>query len=85
MLILGIAWPRILRPFYQLWMNLGLALGWLNTKVIIAAMFFIIITPLGLCRRLLAGPTLHLSKDPDSDTYSIPAKERSREHFRWQF
>src|SRR5262245_61526929 len=45
--------PRALRGFYGLWMRLGEALGWVNSRIILSAVFFVILLPIGLIRRLL--------------------------------
>ena len=87
LMILAANWPKVLIPFYQVWMNLGHLLGWINTRIILAVMFFILITSVGLFRRLLKKGTMSssLQKDPDCDTYAVPMKPRDREHFKWQF
>ncbi len=40
--------PKSLGPVYRLWMVLGHALGWVNTRIILGAIFFGLITPMGL-------------------------------------
>lgn len=53
LIVLGGIAPRALRPIYQVWMRLGHLLGWINTRVILAVLFFFVVTPIGLALRLL--------------------------------
>lgn len=84
-LVPGIFIPRLLAPFYRLWMNVGHGLGWINTRIILGVMFFGIITPLGLFRRVIGKSGLQLRITPEYETYAIPCKGRTPEHFNWQF
>ena len=44
--------PRTLHPVYRGWMRLGEALGWLNTRILLTLVFFLVVTPIGLLMRL---------------------------------
>ena len=45
-LILGITTPRLLHYPYKIWMALGHALGWVNSKIILGAVFLIVLQPI---------------------------------------
>ena len=45
--------PRSLTVVYRPWMKAGLLLGWLNTRIILGLVFWIIILPLGVLLRLM--------------------------------
>ena len=45
--------PNLLRPIYIIWMRLAFMLGWINTRLILFIMFYLIFTPIGLAIRLL--------------------------------
>jgi hypothetical protein len=47
----GLARPALLRPLHVAWTALGLALGWLTSRLVLAALFYGVVTPLGLLRR----------------------------------
>ena len=51
-------YPPLLEPFYRLWMKFGKTLGWLNTRILLAIIFYGIFTPLGLFMRLLGKDPL---------------------------
>jgi hypothetical protein len=58
-LIAGVLWiwallaPATLNLVYQIWMRIGLVLGWIQTRVILGVVLYIIIVPMGLMKRLL--------------------------------
>jgi len=52
---LGLAAPMSLRPVYKIWMRFGLILSKVTTPIIMALVFFLVITPIGLIRRRLSA------------------------------
>ena len=50
--------PRLLHPVYRAWMRLGEALGWLNTRILLSLVFFLVVTPIGLVLRLFGRSPL---------------------------
>lgn len=50
--ILGIFLPSFLKLAYIVWMRLALILGWVNTRIILIVIFFLIFTPIGLIMRI---------------------------------
>src|SRR5689334_5277106 len=53
LLISAIVYPKSLFWVHKGWMLLGHVLGWVNTRVILSVVFFIVITPIGVLRRIL--------------------------------
>ena len=51
-LILGITAPRLLHFPYKGWMALGLALGWLNSHIILGLVFLLVLQPIACIMRL---------------------------------
>ncbi|WP_026375072.1 SxtJ family membrane protein [Aestuariibacter salexigens] len=51
MLSLHVVYPRGIYYPYRAWMAIALVLGWINTRIILAAVFFLLITPFGLLAR----------------------------------
>lgn len=60
--ITGLVLPTFLRPVYIVWMSLAFILGWVNTRVILAIMFYLILTPVGLFMRLFRVDLLERKK-----------------------
>jgi uncharacterized protein involved in cysteine biosynthesis len=44
--------PNILKPIYIFWMKLANILSWINTRLILLVIFYLIFTPIGLGMRL---------------------------------
>lgn len=45
--------PRSLAPVYQIWMRIGLVLGFINTRIILSIMFYGVFAPMGMMMRVL--------------------------------
>ena len=72
--LLGAAAPRVLDPVETAWMKLA---GWLSvvmTYVVLTLAFFLVVTPLGLLRRLFGADSLHLKLDRSAATYWVPVE-----------
>lgn len=52
--------PRLLAPLYKGWMKFGHVLGWINARIILGAVFFVMVMPIGLVMRLFGKDFLHL-------------------------
>jgi multisubunit Na+/H+ antiporter MnhG subunit len=68
-LILALAWPTGLKPAYRFLMWLGEKLAWINTRIILALVFYLIFTPVGLITRLIGKDLLDRKLDPAKETY----------------
>ncbi len=68
---LGAAAPALLRPVYRAWMALAFALGWVMSRVVLTALFFLAVTPVALAARLGRKRFLELDADPAAGTYWI--------------
>jgi hypothetical protein len=77
--------PVSLRPVHRVWMMLGNALGWVNTRIILGAIFFGLITPMGLTMRLFGRDPARRRLAPDVDSYREPRERRDRTHLRHQY
>ena len=63
--------PKSLDPVYRVWMKIGLALGCVNSRIILSIVFFIILTPMALIMKLLKRDTMARSFDFQAETYRI--------------
>jgi hypothetical protein len=52
-------------------MGLALVLGHVMTRVLLALVFFLIVTPIGLVRRALGRDPIEKSAEPELDSYWI--------------
>ena len=61
-LILGILKPIFLFYPYKLWMMLGHALGWVNSRIVLGLVFFFVLQPIALIMRILGYDPLRTKK-----------------------
>jgi Saxitoxin biosynthesis operon protein SxtJ len=62
LLILTMAWPNAFRPLAGLWFGLSHLLSSVVSRVILTVVFFLVVTPIGLIRRLMGADALQLKK-----------------------
>lgn len=65
------AWvePNVFKPVYKYWMKMALALGFISSHVILALVYYLVLTPMGLLMRLLGKNPLVLRPDKGLKTY----------------
>ncbi len=61
-LFVGMAAPRIYAPFARLWFGLSKFLGTIMSKIILTILFFAVVTPMGLIRKMFGADPLQLKK-----------------------
>ena len=69
--VVALARPFILNPFNQAWMKFGLLLSCVVNPVILGVVFFLIISPMAILRKLLGKDSLRLKFDPNTNSYWI--------------
>ena len=72
-LILGLTNSKILTPLNKAWFKFGIILGKIFSPMIMAAIFFLVVTPTGLIMRLFRKDILNLRFNK-KDTYWIDKK-----------
>ncbi len=79
--------PNLLRPVYILWMKLAFFLSWINTRLILALLFYLIFTPIGLIMKLFRIDVLDKKIDKNKNSY-WHKKEKAginKENYQRQF
>ena len=61
-LIIGILKPRLLFYPYKGWMALGLALGWINSRLILGLVFLLVLQPIALIMKFVGHDPLRQSQ-----------------------
>jgi hypothetical protein len=86
LLLLGLVFPKALVLPSKAWMALAEILSFVTTRIILAFVFFVIITPIGVVKRLLGWDPLH-RRAGSSDSYWKPYSERQRDprHYEKMF
>ncbi len=76
-ILAGLLWvpalimPRVLRPVYTTWMKIGHGLGWVNTRIILGVLFYVLILPMGLIMRLFSKDPMARKLDESVASYRI--------------
>jgi hypothetical protein len=68
-LVVGLAAPRLLAPLNRAWARLGLLLAGVINPIVMALMFFVVISPLALLMRVIGKRTIPIRPDRDAPTY----------------
>ncbi len=77
--------PTLLAPVYRAWMAVGSALGWVNTRILLGAVFFLVVTPLGAVMRMTGRDPLSREFEPRGATYRVPSVRTPRERMEAPF
>jgi hypothetical protein len=86
-LVIAVLRPHLLKPLNALWSKLGALLGAIVSPVIMALVFFLIVTPTGFLMRWTGKDTLRLRRIPEGRSYWIvrdppgPVGESMRDQF----
>jgi len=68
--VIFFAVPQIARPFYMAWYFLACCIGIVVGNLLLSGFFFLVITPFGLLRRLVArAPAVQKKFDRNSKSY----------------
>lgn len=77
--------PQVLQPVYALWMKIGHVLGWINTRIILGLLFFLLIVPIGWLMRLLRQGRIQQINNATGESLRQPSHTRPRKHFERLF
>jgi predicted membrane metal-binding protein len=85
LLIPAVVFQRSLLWVHKGWMAIGHVLGWINTRIILGFVFYVIVTPTGIIRRWLGKDPMGQRLRPDLDSYRIIRKPRPASHLTKQY
>jgi len=83
---LAIIFPLGLKPFYKIWMVFGAVMGWVNTRLILGLVFYIVFMPFGLVMKLFGKDLLSRKLDASVSTYRvIPSEQQEKDNMENPF
>ena len=77
--------PWSLRYPYRAWMFVGHCLGWVNQRILMTLMFYVVFTPAALVMRMIGRDTMTRRLDPGATTYRVVKAPRPASHLRHPF
>ena len=83
-LVLGVLNSKFLTPLNKLWFRFGILLGSIVSPIVMGAVFFIVVTPVGLIMRLLGKDLLKINKEKNVSTYWIN-RDKQQSSMKKQF
>jgi hypothetical protein len=81
----ALAFPYRLAWIHKKWMLLGHILGWINTRIILGAIFYLVVTPIGFIRRLMGKDPMGKQIRADLESYRVVCKPRPASHLTKQY
>ena len=85
--IVAVMRPHVLAPLNMVWYRFGLLLHTIINPVVMAVLFFAVVTPTGLLMRAFGNDPMRLRREPDAKSYWIereppgPAPDTMRHQF----
>jgi hypothetical protein len=79
----ALALPSVFRPVYFIWYGVSCAIGLVISNLILAAVFYLVFTPMGLLRQRFGGDPLQLkSRNARSMFHPHPGPPEARRYYR---
>ena len=83
-LVLGVLNSKFLTPFNKLWFKFGILLGSIVSPIVMGAVFFIVVTPIGVIMRFAGKDLLRINKNKTISTYWID-RDKLKKTMKKQF
>ena len=77
--------PSALSYLHRGWSRFGLALGWINTRVILTLLFAVAIVPVGFVMRLFGRDRMARKIEHESASYRVPSRNRDTQDMEHPF
>jgi hypothetical protein len=75
LLLLSMLWPPVFKPLARIWLGLSHVLGTIVSKIILTLLFYGLVTPIGLVRRLAGADSLQLRRWKADDSSSFTPRD----------
>ena len=71
--------PNLLQPVYRIWMKIGHAIGWVNTRIILGLIFYVLVLPMGLVMRLFGKDPMARKINKSVSSYRIESTSEPKD------
>ncbi len=76
--LVGVFVPSFIRPVFVGWMYAAYPIGLVISHLILASIYFLVITPVGVLIRAMGSDPIERRLDPSLDSYWVPRREDDR-------
>jgi hypothetical protein len=80
--------PRIkagLRSLYAIWMHISEVMGWINSRILLSLLYYLLIVPMGLLMRVLGHGQIRKTNTNKGGSLRQPSHNRTSKHFERLF
>jgi len=84
LILCGVAVPRLLVIPRKVWMKLAEGMAYVSSRVILAVVFFLVLTPIGLIKRAMGWDPLQ-RRSGARDSFWQPYPKRDPRHYEKMF
>ena len=74
-IVAALAVPIFVKPVFILFLYIAHVMGWVMTRVILSALFYLVITPIGLILKLFGKKFLDMKFSQEKESYWIETSE----------
>jgi hypothetical protein len=82
---LAILSPSWLRLIYRAWMHFGLLASRVTTPLVLGAVFFLVLTPMAVWRRITGADPMQRKFEPDKKSYRVATQKAPAERLEKPF
>ena len=83
--LLALVYPLWLRRIYRAWMRFGLLASRVMTPLVLGIVFFVMISPMAMIRRLMGKDPMQRALDPNQKSYRVQSVKSPREKLERPF
>jgi hypothetical protein len=80
LVLFGLVFPRLLTVPRRFWMKLAEGMSYISSRIVLALVFFLVLTPIGLVKRAMGWDPLQ-RRSKARDTFWQPYPERNPRHY----
>jgi len=77
--------PQVLKPINEAWIKIGNILGFINSRIILGIMFFLLILPIGLILKAFGKDSMNRKYNKETDSYRKIVTPRNKNHLEKPF
>lgn len=86
LILLALVSPRLLATPRKWWMKLAEVMAFVSSRIILAFIFFLVLTPIGLVKRAMGwDPLQRRAKSSDSYWVTYPVRQQDPRHYEKMF